>query len=261
MAKALAKRIAAAGRGCVRRVVMVGSRALGTAGPESDLDLVVVVETSRGAPPWGQKEFRAERDRLREELGSLPVRTDLWVRTTDRFEEARRVVGGVEWMAETEGVVVYSRPLERRPVARRTPDQVRRENVSAWIEHALFALDAAARSANASVLRPDGAASGDPGGAARMAVERAVNALLVAHQLRASKHGGVGGMLGLLDGVDPPMAAHLRALGAEAAGSPMEAHAIVAAIVHRLGDDPALARSLAGPAQRLARPAVFLGGG
>jgi predicted nucleotidyltransferase len=261
MAKRLAERIAAAGRGRVRRVVMVGSRALGTAGPESDLDLVVLVETPRGAPAWGQKEFRAERDRLREEMGSPPVRTDLWVRTTDRFEEARRVVGGVEWMAETEGVVVYSRPLERRPVARRTPGQVRRENVSAWIEHALFALDAAARSANASVLRSDGAASGDPVSAARMAVERAVNALLVAHQLRASKSGGVAGMLALLDGVDPAMAAHLRALDAEGPGSPMAAHAIVTAIVHRLSEDAALARYLAGPSQRLARPVVFLGAG
>ncbi|HEX2205156.1 MAG TPA: nucleotidyltransferase domain-containing protein, partial [Longimicrobium sp.] len=189
MATELAGRIAAAGRGRVRCVAMVGSRARGTAGPESDLDIVVLVEPEAGAAPWGPKEFRAERDRLRREVAAPPVRTDLWVRTPDRFEEARHVVGGVEWLVETEGVVVYRRAPDRPPVPRRTPEQVRRENVSAWVEHALLALDGTTARANASALAAGGASAGDSREAARAAVERAVNALLVAHGVAATKEG------------------------------------------------------------------------
>jgi predicted nucleotidyltransferase len=43
-ASELARRIVAAGRGRVRRVVMIGSRARGTPAKTSDLDLVVIVE-------------------------------------------------------------------------------------------------------------------------------------------------------------------------------------------------------------------------
>lgn len=258
VATELAGRIAAAGRGRVRRVVMVGSRALGTARPDSDLDLVVLVELARGTPPWGPKEFRAERDRLRREVGAPPVRTDLWVRTVDRFEEARRVVGGVEWLLETEGVEVYRRPLDRPPTVRRTPDQIRRENVSAWIEHALLALDGATARENAAALGSGGAIV-EARWAARAAVERAVNALLVSHQVRAEKAGGVAEMLRCLEAVEPAAATELRSLRAEGADSALEAHGVLAAVVRRLSADPATARYLAGPRERLGKPRIVLG--
>lgn len=258
MAAELAGRIVAAGRGRVRRVAMVGSRALGTARPESDLDLVVLVELAAGAPPWGPKEFQAERGRLRREAGAPPVRTDLWVRTTDRFEEARRVVGGVEWLVETEGVEVYRRPLDRPPTVRRTPGQVRRENVSAWIEHAMLALEGATARGNAAALAAGGAPA-EARQAARAAVERAVNALLVSHQLRADKAGGVGEMLRRLETVEPAAAAELRSMGAESVDAALEAHRVLAAVVHRLSADPVTARYLAGPRERLGRPRIVLG--
>jgi predicted nucleotidyltransferase len=200
LAQRLAMQIADVGLGRVQRVVMIGSRARGTPRPDSDLDLVVLFELPVHDRPWGPQEVIAERSRIHRLLPPPPVQTDLWVRTTDRYEEARRVVGGVEMLVDVEGVEVYSRPPTRAPLVQRNTDQVRREHVSAWVEHALAALE--------GTLRIERQAAGQtslpgvpktPEAAARICVERAVNALLVFHQLVSGKAAGVDGMLSRLD--------------------------------------------------------------
>src|SRR5215210_476398 len=52
MAQLLGARVAKAGEGRVRRVVMIGSRATGYARADSDLDLVAIVELCPTARPW-----------------------------------------------------------------------------------------------------------------------------------------------------------------------------------------------------------------
>lgn len=261
IATAFAARIVEAGQDHVRRVVMIGSRALGTARPDSDLDLVVLVEIAGTMRPWGLQEVDAERSRLQREVGMPPIRTDLWVRTTDQFEEGRTVIGGLEHLVEAEGVTVFSRALDRSPLVRRTPDQVRGDNVAAWLRNALGALEAAIQLENAEVIRGSGPLSGaDPRPAARAAVERALNVVLVLHQVRASKHFGVQRMLAELTARDPATGGELHALLAAEVESAPVAHSVVGVVLRRLAVEPGMRPYLREAERRFARPSVLLRG-
>jgi hypothetical protein len=142
LAKDVARKVADLSRGSVKRVIMIGSRARGTPRSDSDLDLVVLVEILAKAAPWGPAEFSSTAGWLRSAVGPLRVPLDLWVRTTDRYAEAMTVPGGVEHSAADAGVVVYDAPLGRPPIVRTSPENVRREHVSAWIHHSLLAAEA-----------------------------------------------------------------------------------------------------------------------
>jgi predicted nucleotidyltransferase len=96
----LAQALLSRSGGRIRRIVLFGSRAWGTAGPESDFDFLVVE-----ADPVS---CRAESARLRaglQELGSAPV--DVWVMGETEFEETRNVVGGLAHPAHKYGLVLY----------------------------------------------------------------------------------------------------------------------------------------------------------
>ncbi|HEX8674509.1 MAG TPA: nucleotidyltransferase domain-containing protein [Longimicrobium sp.] len=240
IATQLAQRIVAAGLGRVRRVVMIGSRARGVAHPTSDLDLVVLVEVPRGSRAWGPAENLAERDRIQQAVGVPPITTDLSVRTTDHYHEARHVIGGVEHLVDLEGVDVFSQPLSDPPSIRRSPTQVRLQHTGTWITHAAAVLEEATSSEKAD-------SAGTPEGAARLAsaahasVMRAVTALLVSHQLHSAKRDGIPAMLKQLAGVDPETAAELEAV-LRRAGPPFPtACAVLRMVVLRLGSGPGMA--------------------
>jgi predicted nucleotidyltransferase len=248
MATALAHRIVAAGRGRVRRVVMIGSRARGTPGKNSDLDLVVIVETPRGARRWGTVEFKRERERLQREVGKPPIATDLTVRSTDRYEEARRVIGGVEHLVDLEGIDLYRAALHRAPQARCSENQVRREHTSGWVQHAADTLDEAIR------LKSDRTAGGNVAARAKRrtdsAIERALNALLVWHGILGTKADGADAFIEKLSAVDPNTAAELRAILTEAPASTRAAHAVLASVIGRLLEYDPLMRASLGPIQQ-----------
>jgi hypothetical protein len=252
LASEIAQKIAAASSHEVRRVVMFGSRALGCARSDSDLDLVVLIEPPAGGPPWRSAGYAAARKQIQGKLRPTAVPTDLWVRTTDRFEEARRVVGGVEWLAEHEGVNVYSSPLRRPPEVRLSPGQIRRQNVSAWIEHALLALDAAA---GRSRCQNPASASGR---GAEVIVERAVNAALVARQVYAANRDGLPAMLDRLETIDRSLADRIRGLLGPGSLSTASARGVVADVVRWLCRDREMARYLERPRERLAKPMILL---
>jgi len=244
----------------VRRVVMIGSRARGCARPDSDLDLVVLVEIPRGTPRWGPDEVIAERKRLQQQIPRPPVLTDLWVRTTDRYAEARGVVGGVERLVDVEGVDVYSEPPTRPPLVRRTPDQVRREHVSAWIEHALWALEGTAAMEAAKV--PPRIAPGHPRTveeASRICAERAVNALLVFHQVEAAKGDGLAGMIAHLSTCDRACASRIESLFPSTDDPTASARRVVSEVVRRLAQDRGMLPYLASSLTRLDRLPVPTG--
>lgn len=134
IAQSMARRIVEAGNGRVRSVVLIGSRALGTPTAGSDMDLVVLVELGPSEPPWLGRESEVERDRIQLAVGKPPIATDLNVRSTDQFEEARHVVGGVERLIDSEGAILFSRPLDRPPCTRRSPERVRNALVRAWLD-------------------------------------------------------------------------------------------------------------------------------
>jgi predicted nucleotidyltransferase len=84
-----------------RRIVVFGSRARGEADPESDLDLLVEMETDK--PP---------RDRIRA-VDALFARRrwsmDLLVYTPEEVRRFRDTVGTVLYTIEREGKVLYER--------------------------------------------------------------------------------------------------------------------------------------------------------
>jgi uncharacterized protein (DUF433 family) len=84
------------------QVILFGSRARGEAGPDSDIDLLVVLDDD--APPaklgW-RSAFEARKD-FHQAVDIVPCRRR-W------FEAKREVVGSLAHMAAEDGVVVYER--------------------------------------------------------------------------------------------------------------------------------------------------------
>ncbi|HET6762249.1 MAG TPA: nucleotidyltransferase domain-containing protein [Longimicrobiaceae bacterium] len=221
----------------MQRVVMIGSRARGTPRPDSDLDLVVLVEPPAGSPSWGPAETVAERKRIQQQVPAPPVLADLWVRTTDQYAEARHVIGGVEILVDTEGLDLYSRPPERAPVVRRTPDQVRRELVSAWVDHALAALEGTvAIEANRAPVRPVQGQPKTAAKAARICVERATTALLVLHQIGAGKGGDLPPLIAQLSDPDRRRVADWFGIGQASESPSAEAHRVVHELLAMLSE-------------------------
>jgi len=230
----------------VRRVLAVGSRARGDARPESDLDLAVVVEPPGGGETWGPADDARERARLQAAVGAA---ADVMLTTTDMLAAGRRVFGGVEWLVDHEGVLLRETRLRRKPVARRSPDQVRRGYVATWLDHAWRALRAAQRGT------PSGPAGEDPAAAA---VLRALMALLVFHRLPAAKRDGHAGMLARLAAVDPPFAEWAGRLDLERP-SPQVAGAVIRAVVERVAGDAGTAPYVAHLRRALAHPQIVIG--
>lgn len=84
------------------RVVMFGSRARGAAGPDSDLDLCVEMETDL-KPPQRRRAISAL-------FGLRDWAMDLVVYTPEEVERFRDVVGTLLYTIEREGRVLYERP-------------------------------------------------------------------------------------------------------------------------------------------------------
>lgn len=84
------------------RVILFGSQARGSAGPDSDVDLLVVMDLEEGA---SKREKQLE---IQMSLGNLPVSTDILVTTPTDFEWRRRIPGTIERPAALEGEVLYS---------------------------------------------------------------------------------------------------------------------------------------------------------
>lgn len=83
----------------IRRVILYGSRAQGTATEDSDFDLLVVEKD----PVSKREEMRD----LRQAFGGLYYPVDVWVMGEEEFEETREVIGGLAYPAHKYGVVLY----------------------------------------------------------------------------------------------------------------------------------------------------------
>lgn len=151
---ALAATLVRAGRGLVRGVAIVGSNVVSGQGMGRDLDVLVLVEPPPAEVPW-------PRARLTEALGwfyraagrqvgGLPL--DLNVRTIDRFEEARTVIGGIEHLASERGRWVFREPYSRRAVVSTTQATVRLEIAAGWFDSSIENIHLAAAAMNRAVL-------------------------------------------------------------------------------------------------------------
>src|SRR5262249_1451857 len=83
------------------KVFLFGSHARGEAGPDRDIDLLVVM-TVEGP-------VCAKRLEIRLALPDLPVPVDVLVTTPEDFAWRKDVVGTIEWPATREGKVLYAR--------------------------------------------------------------------------------------------------------------------------------------------------------
>jgi uncharacterized protein len=83
------------------QIILFGSRARGDAGPDSDVDFLVVM------PVDGSK-FEKELE-IRGMLGDIDIPLDVIVTRPEEFIWRKEVVGTIEWPASREGKVLYDR--------------------------------------------------------------------------------------------------------------------------------------------------------
>lgn len=83
------------------KIILFGSHARGTAGPDSDIDLLVVMPVS------GPKS--RIRLAIRTALHDIKLAKDVIVSDPAEFEWRKDVVGTIEWPANHEGKVLYAK--------------------------------------------------------------------------------------------------------------------------------------------------------
>jgi predicted nucleotidyltransferase len=83
------------------QVILFGSRARGMTGPDSDIDLLVVMSVE-----GGNRRMQTE---IRLALSEFPVPKDIVVTTPEEFDWRKNVTGTIERPAWCEGRVLYAR--------------------------------------------------------------------------------------------------------------------------------------------------------
>ncbi len=83
------------------RVILFGSYADGTAGEDSDVDLLVVAETELPA--------RERYSAVRRLVAEVPASFDIVVKTLDEYARWRSVVNHIVYFADKYGRVLYER--------------------------------------------------------------------------------------------------------------------------------------------------------
>jgi predicted nucleotidyltransferase len=83
------------------KIILFGSYAQGNAGPDSDLDLLIVMPVS------GSRRQKAVE--IGVALHDIAVAKDVIVVTPEDFEWRKDVIGTIEWPAAHQGEVLYAR--------------------------------------------------------------------------------------------------------------------------------------------------------
>ena len=83
------------------KIILFGSHARGKAGPDSDVDLLVVM------PVKGSK--RKAQLQIHTALQDIRLPKDVIVSKPEEFEWRKEVVGTIEWPATHEGKVLYAK--------------------------------------------------------------------------------------------------------------------------------------------------------
>ena len=83
------------------RIILFGSHARGDAGPDSDVDLLVVM------PVEGSRREKAVE--IGVALHDIRIPKDILVTTPEAFESRKMIVGTIEWPADRHGKVLYAR--------------------------------------------------------------------------------------------------------------------------------------------------------
>jgi predicted nucleotidyltransferase len=83
------------------KVILFGSHARGEAGPDSDVDILVVLKIE------GSK--RRKSIEIGIALHDIPIAKDILVSTPEEYEWRKEVTGTIEYPASHEGVVLYDK--------------------------------------------------------------------------------------------------------------------------------------------------------
>jgi predicted nucleotidyltransferase len=86
------------------RIILFGSHACGTGGPDSDVDLLIVM------PVEGSK--RQKQLEVRMALHDFRLPKDVIVSRSEEFPRRKDITGTIEYPASREGEVLYVRPGE-----------------------------------------------------------------------------------------------------------------------------------------------------
>ena len=242
----------------LRRITLFGSRATGHAHVGSDVDLAAFIEPPRDSA-WGTHERAAEHQRLYTRLRpavqgafGASAKLDLNVRTLDQAAEARDVLGTVEYLAATTGIVLYERPPERPPSLRRERREVIRDQTVAWIEYAEHALATVARASTIG-FPSSNPASGGAQARIALAVRRACVAVCVWQQVPLlHKSVPLSAAIARMASVAPALAATIATLIDGHRPSVEVARRVLREVIAYLGTrDPALAPALASVSKRV----------
>jgi uncharacterized protein len=83
------------------KIILFGSYARGAAGPDSDVDLLIVM------PVHGSRHKKAVQ--IGVALHDIDIPKDVIVVTPEEFDWRKDVIGTIEWPAAREGQVLYAR--------------------------------------------------------------------------------------------------------------------------------------------------------
>ena len=107
------------------RIVLFGSRARGDHHPDSDYDLMVVLDEP--PEPW---------DAVARTIHDIRTNVDVLVDTCERFERRRTDIGTLEFVVDREGRILYARaPMPELRQVRETPNGPP-ESLQEWIARA-----------------------------------------------------------------------------------------------------------------------------
>lgn len=222
------------------RIVVFGSVAAGTAGPASDLDLLVVVAPTD--PRWQPSDNIRERKRIERDVSAHDGhKLDVWVRTAQQCEDGRSVIGGVEQLADVTGVsLIYSN--QRPTTARRSRQEMRYMYVYDWLEEARRLLSYSAHGA------PDSRRSVTAQRVAHFSwrsIQRSLGATFVWRQVSPpAKDDAPCDWLAALSLQNGLLAEHVGGAVLRADIAPADAAAVLSHVIDYLGFDPRLAPRL-----------------
>ncbi|MBN1593720.1 MAG: nucleotidyltransferase domain-containing protein [Candidatus Coatesbacteria bacterium] len=87
------------GTACPNKIFLFGSAASGEMGPDSDIDLLVILQDAENP--------RQQSVRIRRLLRGIPFPFDILVRSQEQFEKFKDVVGSIFYTAIKHGRVLY----------------------------------------------------------------------------------------------------------------------------------------------------------